>query len=131
MRHISELSSILNSSMSLKKSQATVIAQLMVAFCAVRTVNLKQVVNAIHGSATADSRYRQLQRFFASTSICFDGIVRFIVHLFFSRSIHWSLTMDRTNWQYGQENINILMLGICYKNRAIPVCWTLLNKKGN
>ena len=39
--------------------------------------------------------------------------------------------MDRTNWQYGQANINILMLGICYKKRAIPVCWTLLDKKGN
>ena len=39
--------------------------------------------------------------------------------------------MNRTNWQYGQANITTLMLGICYKKRAIPVCWTLLDKKGS
>ncbi len=131
MKHISELSSILSTSLPRNKPHATLLAQLMVAFCAVRTVNLKQVVNAIHSSATADSRYRQLQRFFASTDICFDGIARFIVRLFFNESAQLSLTMDRTNWQYGRANINILMLGICYKKRAIPLCWMLLNKKGN
>lgn len=131
MKHISELSSILSCSLPRNKSHATLFAQLMVAFCAVRTVNLKQVVNAIQSRATADSRYRQLQRFFASTDICFDGIARFIVRLFFDESARFSLTMDRTNWQYGRANINILMLGICYKKRAIPVCWMMLNKKGN
>ena len=118
MKHISELSSILSTSLPRNKSHATLLAQLMVAFCAIRTVNLKQVVNAIHSNATADSRYRQLQRFFASTDICFDGVSQFIVRLFFSDSAHFSLTMDRTNWKYGRVNINILMLGICYKKKS-------------
>jgi hypothetical protein len=131
MKHISELSSILSDSLPQNKSHARLLAQLIVAFCALRTVNLKQVVNAIHSNATADSRYRQLQRFFASTDICFDSIARFIVRLLFSESARFSLTMDRTNWQYGRANINILMLGICYKKRAIPVCWMMLSKKGN
>lgn len=39
--------------------------------------------------------------------------------------------MDRTNWQYGRVNINILMLSICYKGRALPVMWEMLDKKGN
>lgn len=39
--------------------------------------------------------------------------------------------MDRTNWQYGRININILMLSICYKGRALPVMWEMLDKKGN
>ena len=41
------------------------------------------------------------------------------------------LTFDRTNWQWGKKNINILMLAIAYKGIAIPVYWVLLNKKGN
>ena len=61
MKYISELSSILSTSLLLNKSHATLLAQLIVAFYALRTVNLKQVVNAIHSHATADSRYRQLQ----------------------------------------------------------------------
>lgn len=131
MKHISKLSTILSTFLPQSKSQTKLIAQLMVAFCAVRTVNLTQVANAIHSNAKSDSRYRQLQRFFASTQLNFDSISRFIVSLFFNEKASFSLTMDRTNWQYGQANINILTLGICYKKRAIPVCWMMLNKKGN
>jgi len=43
----------------------------------------------------------------------------------------WVLTLDRTNWQLGQKPLNILVLGIAYKGVAIPVLWTMLEKKGN
>lgn len=39
--------------------------------------------------------------------------------------------MDRTNWQWGKKNINILMLSITYIGIAIPLFWSLLDKKGN
>ena len=39
--------------------------------------------------------------------------------------------MDRTNWQWGKANINILTLGIAFKGIAIPIYWTLLDKKGS
>lgn len=41
------------------------------------------------------------------------------------------LTFDRTNWQWGKRDINILMLAVVYKGIAVPVYWMLLNKKGN
>jgi hypothetical protein len=41
------------------------------------------------------------------------------------------LTFDRTNWQWGKKDINILMLAVVYKGIAIPVYWLLLNKRGN
>lgn len=44
---------------------------------------------------------------------------------------NYYLTFDRTNWQWGKKNINILVLAIAYKGIAIPVYWLLLNKKGN
>jgi len=40
------------------------------------------------------------------------------------------LVMDRTNWKFGSRNINILMLGVCYKNMAVPLIFSMLNKKG-
>jgi hypothetical protein len=39
--------------------------------------------------------------------------------------------MDRTNWQCGKNNLNILMLAVVYKRVTIPVYWLLLEKKGN
>ena len=98
---------------------------------AVRTVNLKQIANTMRDSAKPESNYRRLQRFFSSYNFCYDELARLLVGLFFNDKAHWYLTMDRTNWKYGKLNINILMLGICYKGRAIPVCWSMLNKKGN
>ena len=44
----------------------------------------------------------------------------------------YSLTLDRTNWKFGQTNINILVLGVIYKGMSLPLLWTFLgNKRGN
>jgi len=45
--------------------------------------------------------------------------------------VNFILTLDRTNWQFGKKDINILMLALVYKNTSIPLCWELLNKRGN
>ena len=42
-----------------------------------------------------------------------------------------TLIMDRTNWKFGEVNINILMIGISYKNVAIPLLFKMLDKQGN
>lgn len=41
------------------------------------------------------------------------------------------LSMDRTNWKFGEFNINILTLGITYKGIAFPLMFSLLDKRGN
>jgi len=41
------------------------------------------------------------------------------------------LSMDRTNWKFGDKNINILMLGVSYKNIAFPILFKMLGKRGN
>ena len=39
--------------------------------------------------------------------------------------------MDRTNWKWGQHDLNILMLSMVYKGIAWPVVWSLLPTQGN
>jgi hypothetical protein len=40
--------------------------------------------------------------------------------------------MDRTNWKFGQTNINILVLGVIFLGVSIPLLWTFLgDKRGN
>jgi hypothetical protein len=41
------------------------------------------------------------------------------------------LVLDRTNWKFGTKNINILMLGVSYKNVAFPLMFKMLDKRGN
>jgi len=41
------------------------------------------------------------------------------------------LALDRTNWKFGDKNINILVLGVVYQGVAFPVLFTMMNKRGN
>ncbi|KIC71651.1 ORF2 transposase [Neochlamydia sp. TUME1] len=41
------------------------------------------------------------------------------------------LIIDRTNWQVGSKNINILTLAMAYEGTAIPLAWFVMNKAGN
>lgn len=54
-------------------------------------------------------------------------IAGFIYQLFFLSGGKWYLTLDRTNWQWGKSDINILTLAIAFKGIAIPIYWELLD----
>jgi hypothetical protein len=41
------------------------------------------------------------------------------------------LAMDRTNWKFGETNINVLTLAIVYDGVAFPVLISMLDKRGN
>ena len=43
----------------------------------------------------------------------------------------WLITLDRTHWQFGQLQINILLVGIVFQGVAFPLYWTMRPKKGN
>ncbi len=77
------------------------------------------------------SRYRRLQRFFAGVCFDYDAVARLQMQLFDFPRQKYYLTLDRTNWQWGKTDINILTLGVVYKGSAIPVYWLVLNKQGN
>ena len=73
---------------------------------------------------------RRIQRFIASYSLDSDLIARFVFNLL-PKQDKLTLTIDRTNWKFGQTNINIFMLGIVYKGVAFPLLFTMLDKRGN
>lgn len=131
MDHINELIVILNASFNWNKARVTCFAKMLLALLTTRTVNLNKIACSMSSNAEQTSRYRRLQRFFAKFSIDLDMIAGFIFGSFFTHDARWYLTIDRTNWQWGKSNINILTLAIAFKGIAIPIYWTLLDKKGN
>jgi len=80
-----------------------------------------------------NTAYTRLIRFFKIKRIdafCV-GIIRMIIHLFdFKGPVYMSL--DRTNWKIGGNNINVLFIGLLITDGVfIPVIWQLYNKRGN
>nr|RNJ65087.1 MAG: IS4 family transposase [Leptolyngbya sp. IPPAS B-1204] len=43
----------------------------------------------------------------------------------------WTLSLDRTTWEFGNCCHNILMLGVVHNGVAFPLLWWMLDKQGN
>ena len=112
------------------KARIKFVASFVVALLQVTTVNLTRIANGLSGTADQKSNYRRIQRFFAGFDIEYDLLAEVIVALLPPQK-DWLLTFDRTHWQFGKVQINILMVGLIFQGVAFPLYWTLLPKKGN
>lgn len=78
-----------------------------------------------------ESRRKRLQRFFSSPKLNIERlwhpILKEIVETYYPKDKTLYLVIDRTRW----KGINILIVSLLYKKRAIPLYFQLLNKKGN
>jgi hypothetical protein len=71
-----------------------------------------------------------VQRFFRPYELDYAQIARAVVALM-GIPEPWTLSIDRTEWQFGDCVFNLLMLGIVHEGVAFPVVWCLLDKRGN
>ncbi|QMU66343.1 MAG: IS4 family transposase [Flavobacteriaceae bacterium] len=128
----SELNSVLSSHFQGKINLARIklISHFIIALCKVQTVTFEKVANAFETSVDSKSSLRRIQRFIADYSLDGDLIARLIFSLL-PKQEGLILSIDRTNWKFGQTNINIFMLGVVYKGVAFPLLFTMLDKPGN
>jgi len=131
MQQIDQLSKALNPAFNWNKARIDCFVGLLIALLKLRSINLTELATAFPSAARKESRYRRIQRFICEHFLDFDVIAQFVMLLFGFLETDYVLTLDRTNWQWGEKNINILMLAVVYKGVAIPVYWLLLDKKGN
>ena len=131
MKQSSELEVMLKEILGWNKARLSCFAKMLLALFSVRTVNLRELAVAFASDALLDSRYKRLKRFFSSFKVDTGIIALWIFNLFFPESKKVYLIIDRTNWYWGKNKINIFMLGIAYEGLAIPLYWRLLPKAGN
>ncbi|GEM_PF-1985433 len=102
------------------KPRLTCFVSLLLAVLRIQRMDLSRLAVAMGSSAEVAFRYRRLQRFFSEVRFDYDALARLIVCLFGFDRKPFYLTLDRTNWQWGKKNLNLLTLGIVYKGAAIP-----------
>lgn len=100
------------------------------ALCKVKTVNFSKLSSGFETRSKAASNFRRIQRFISQVELPMIWISKIIFSLLPQKS-SLVLVMDRTNWKFGNNNINILMLGVSYKNIAFPLMFRMLDKRGN
>ena len=132
MKNNKELLRILGEMLPLNKCRLDCLSNLILALIVARTTNLAILSVTINSGTLALSCMRRLQRFFAEVQLDFDRLAKGLLSLVFSNQEGLYLLIDRTNWKFGEKNINILTLAAAHSNgAAIPILWVLLDKKGN
>jgi len=115
---------------SLNLARIKFISLFTCALCKVQVVCFEKLASGFENKCSSDSSLRRIQRFIADYSLDKDLIARLIFALL-PHEPPYSIAMDRTNWKFGQSNINILVLAIVYKGVASPILFKLMPKRGN
>lgn len=105
-------------------------ALMVSALCKMQTVSFGRLALAFGGAADASSNMRRIQRFMSGYALDLSLVARLIFCLL-PHDGPYTLSMDRTNWQFGGFKINALVLGVTYEGVAFPLLFRLLPKKGN
>jgi len=119
----------LSSHLDLGKSRLQTLSWLIIGLVNARTVNLSHLASQCCGPAQVSSSYRRLQRFFQYVTLEGEWLARAVVRLLKLRA-PWVVCLDRTNWQVGRRDVNILMVAIATRRFRIPLMWTVLDKAG-
>jgi hypothetical protein len=96
----------------------------------VQTVGFGKLVTAFETNAKSDSSLRRIQRFMAEYVLEIDLVARLIFKML-PHKPPYRLVMDRTNWEFGETDINVLTLAVVYQGVAFPILISMLDKRGN
>ena len=100
------------------------------ALCKVQSICFEKRATAFETETKSASSLRRIQRFMAEYVLDTDLIARLIFKMLPHQS-PYRLAMDRTNWKFGETNINVLTLAIVYQGVAFPILMLMLDKRGN
>ena len=116
-----------------KLSQLLLVCTCMLAVQSTNLMKCARRMGKILGvSLKIETAYSRLLRFFQTGNGL--NILRGICLLVITtmcRSKKCYLLLDRTNWEMGNRKINLLVIGLLYKDIFIPLVWKDLEKKGN
>lgn len=116
--------------MDIHPSRAIFLADMITSISKTGKANLKRLVEEVRGKASPASNFRRGQRFFKEQEI---DMVRGGILILKLLSVvgKYKLVYDRTEWKFGKTVINYFVVSIIIGSTAIPICWIMLDKKGN
>lgn len=94
-----------------------------------RSVQFPELATKLNTSAQDESNLRRIQAFFAHYQLDYRVIACILMSFVPTKKCRISL--DRTNWQFGDQTINILTLTVYSHGVGLPILFEMLDKKGN
>jgi hypothetical protein len=83
--------------------------------------------------ALPESKFRRLQMFFGQLVLDYNVLAQFLSGMV--KEVLGDkplvLAIDRTNWEARKNDVNLLVLSVCFGDTALPLLWSDLRRPGN
>jgi len=107
------------------------VSQYIVALVKSRNVQFCEVAQHLNNNVKLASNEIRIQDFFREVEIDYHCVAALLLSLL-PKGKKLRLCIDRTEWDFGKCQVNILMILVGYGELQIPLYWELLdNKSGN
>jgi len=97
------LREILSKFLGWNKCRLDCFVGMLLALMRIKQINLTQLAVAFSSDVALKTRYRRLQRFFQQVVFDYDVIARLIMQMFDFDETSYYITIDRTNWKWGED----------------------------
>lgn len=116
---------------SLTKSQSLTLQLLVWLLQVQKDVKIERLAGCLPIPILYESRRQKIQRLLASSTLSLSlfwfPIIKSIVEKEFPLNKRLILVLDRTQW----SDKNVFMISVIWRNRALPIYWLILEKKGS
>jgi hypothetical protein len=124
------LSSLIVDPIRLARSRCETLGWLIASILTAGTVSLTRLAACIDSRAQIASVHRRLERFFRDVRLNEADVARRVVAALSLAAKPWHLAIDRTNWQFGKTDLNLLVLSVAHGEVCIPLFCRVLDKAG-
>lgn len=94
-----------------------------------RSVQYCELADKMTGEATEESKLRQIQRFMSDYELDYEWVLCFLL-LLLPKHGKITLSIDRTEWEFGSQNHNVLVLSVYTHGVGIPIWFECLDNEG-
>jgi len=95
-----------------------------------RSVIFSEIADKIESPAKVESIERRVQSFFKEVSIDYSQLMLFFLSFIHHKEL--TLSIDRTEWDFGKTQVNILCIVVSIGKMAVPLYFEMLdNNSGN
>jgi hypothetical protein len=130
MPYVQSITDVLSANLGWHKARLKFMARFTAALLKMTTTNLREIATALKAGVKEESNYRRIRRFLSSYEMDFTVLGRFLTRLL-PQSAPYKVVIDRTEWHFGTQPVNVLMVGIAHKGIAFPISWTVLPDGGS
>ena len=122
VKSFEEISKVLKEALSMNAARAKALAMMVFAMINCETVNLSKLSKHLKKDAKQESSYKRLQRFMKEVTFEPMELARALLAFADVESDEkLKLILDRTNWKFGENYINILCLSVVTPNGNFPL----------